>query len=172
MDTKTMNKMKTKEKLLHSRNLGFANKDTAELTKEINLLIATYHVHYQKLRNFHWNVEGNDFFELHEKFEELYNFSKVNIDDLAERVRVFGERPMARLDEYLKFSKISEPEDRLKPKQMVDEILTDFEILLTQMIVVLDLANECGDVSTINMLNSIVNKTEKYYWMFNAWMEQ
>ncbi|HKI89609.1 MAG TPA: DNA starvation/stationary phase protection protein [Draconibacterium sp.] len=164
--------MKTKEKLVHSHNLGFANKDTAELTKEINLLIATYHVHYQKLRNFHWNVVGSDFFELHKKFEELYDFSKTNIDDLAERVRVFGEKPMARLDEYLNYSKISEPEDGLSPRQMVDEILTDFEILLTQMITVLDLANECGDVSTINLLNNVVNKTEKYYWMFNVWMDQ
>jgi len=164
--------MKTKERLQHSRNLGFANKDTAELTQEINLLIASYHVHYQKLRNFHWNVVGSDFFDLHEKFEELYNFSKENIDDLAERVRVFGKKPMARLDEYLKFSKIEEPEDGLDPRQMVSEILTDFEILLTQMITVLDLANECGDVSTINLLNKIVNKTEKYYWMFNVWMDQ
>lgn len=172
MDTKTMNRMKTKERLQHSRNLGFANKDTADLTKEINLLIASYHVHYQKLRNFHWNVVGSDFFDLHEKFEELYNFSKENIDDLAERVRVFGKKPMARLDEYLKFSKIEEPEDGLEPRQMVSEILTDFEILLTQMITVLDLANECGDVSTINLLNKIVNKTEKYYWMFNVWMDQ
>jgi len=172
MDTKTMNRMKTKEKLLHNHNLGFAKKDTAELTKEINLLIATYHVHYQKLRNFHWNVVGSDFFDLHEKFEELYNFSKENIDDLAERVRVFGEKPMARLDEYLKVSKITEPKDGLSPRQMVDEILTDFEILLTQMITVLDLANECGDVSTINLLNKTVNKTEKYYWMFNVWMDQ
>ena len=167
-----MNKMKTKEKLQHTRNLGFGNKDTAELTREINRLIASYHVHYQKLRNFHWNVVGSDFFDLHEKFEELYNFSKENIDDLAERVRVFGEKPMARLDEYLKVSKITEPKDGLSPRQMVDEILTDFEILLTQMITVLDLANECGDVSTINLLNKTVNKTEKYYWMFNVWMDQ
>ncbi len=170
MDTKTIDKMKTKERLQNSHNLGFANKDRAELTKEMNLLIASYHVHYQKLRNFHWNVEGGDFFDLHEKFEELYNFSKVNIDDLAERVRVFGEKPMSRLDEYLKFSKISEPEDGLGPREMVDQVLSDFEILLTQMITVLDLANECGDVSTINLLNNVVSQTEKYYWMFNAWM--
>ncbi|QGY43359.1 DNA starvation/stationary phase protection protein [Maribellus comscasis] len=162
--------MRTNEKIF--QNLGFANKDTTELTKEINLLIASYHVHYQKLRNFHWNVTGKDFFDLHEKFEELYNFSKVNIDDLAERVRVFGEKPMARLDEYLKFSKISEPEPGLSPDNMVDSILTDFEILLSQMINVLDLANESGDVSTIDLLNSIVKQTEKYYWMFTAWMEK
>ena len=162
--------MRTKERTF--QNLGFANKDTTELTKEINLLIASYHVHYQKLRNFHWNVTGKDFFDLHEKFEELYNFSKVNIDDLAERVRVFGEKPMARLDEYLKFSKISEPERGLGPDNMVDSILTDFEILLSQMINVLDLANESGDVSTIDLLNSIVKQTEKYYWMFTAWAEK
>ena len=42
MNTKTTNKMRTKEKLLHSHNLGFANKDTLELTKAINMLIATY----------------------------------------------------------------------------------------------------------------------------------
>ncbi len=162
--------MRTKERTF--QNLGFANKDTTELTKEINLLIASYHVHYQKLRNFHWNITGKDFFDLHEKFEELYNFSKVNIDDLAERVRVFGEKPMARLDEYLKFSKISEPERGLGPDNMVDSILTDFEILLSQMINVLDLANESGDVSTIDLLNSIVKQTEKYYWMFTAWAEK
>jgi starvation-inducible DNA-binding protein len=162
--------MRTKEKTF--QNLGFANKDTTELTKEINLLISSYHVHYQKLRNFHWNVTGKDFFDLHEKFEELYNFSKVNIDDLAERVRVFGEKPLARLDEYLKFSKISEPEPGLSPENMVDSILTDFEILLSQMINVLDLANECGDVSTIDLLNSIVKQTEKNYWMFTAWLDK
>ena len=172
MDTKVTNRMKTKEKLQRSHNLGFANKNVTELSNEMNLLIASYHVHYQKLRNFHWNVVGSDFFDLHEKFEELYNFSKVNIDDLAERVRVFGKKPMARLDEYLKFSKIEEPEDGLDPRQMVGEILTDFEILLTQMITVLDLANECGDVSTVNLLNTTVTKTEKYYWMFNVWLEQ
>ena len=143
-----------------------------ELTEKISLLIASYHVHYQKLRNFHWNVEGNDFFELHEKFEELYNFSKTNIDDLAERVRVFGNKPMARLDEYLKYSMITEPEYGLNPGQMVDNILTDFEILLTQMITVLDLANEIGDVSTVDLLNGIVKQTEKNYWMFNVWLDQ
>jgi len=162
--------MRTKEKTF--QNLGFANKDTTQLTNEINLLIASYHVHYQKLRNFHWNVTGSDFFELHEKFEELYNLAKVNIDDLAERVRVFGERPMSRLDEYLRYSKISEPESVVTSHEMVDSILTDFEILLSQMISVLDLANDVGDVSTIDLLTKNVKQTEKYYWMFTAWMDE
>ncbi|WP_321287559.1 DNA starvation/stationary phase protection protein [uncultured Sunxiuqinia sp.] len=162
--------MKTKEKTFV--RLGFNKKDTSELIDQVNILISSYHVHYQKLRNFHWNVTGKDFFDLHEKFEELYNFSKVNIDDLAERVRVFGAFPTATLQEYLNNSKIKEPEGIQSPDEMVDHLLSDFEILLSQMINVLETANDIGDVSTIDLVNSMVKQTEKYYWMFTSWLEE
>ncbi|WP_299582800.1 Dps family protein [uncultured Sunxiuqinia sp.] len=161
--------METKEKTFV--RLGFNQKDTSELIEQINRLISSYHVHYQKLRNFHWNVTGKDFFDLHEKFEELYDFSKVNIDDLAERVRVFGAHPTATLQEYLTISKIQEPEGIPGPEEMVGQILSDFEILLSQMINVLETANDLGDVSTIDLVNSMVKQTEKYFWMFTSWME-
>ncbi len=162
--------METKEKTVV--RLGFNQKDTSELISQINLLISSYHVHYQKLRNFHWNVTGKDFFDLHEKFEELYDFSKVNIDDLAERVRVFGARPTATLHEYLNASKIAEPVGIPGSDGMVDQVLSDFEILLSQMINVLETANDLGDVSTIDLVNSMVKQTEKYYWMFTSWLEE
>lgn len=152
--------------------LGYNKKDTSEIIEQLNLLIASYHVHYQKLRNFHWNVTGRDFFDLHEKFEELYNFSKVNIDDLAERVRVFGATPLARLSDYLEVAKIQEPDGIPAPTEMVDQVLSDFEILLSQMINVLEKANDLGDVSTIDLVNSMVKSTEKYYWMFTSWMDE
>jgi len=161
--------METKEKTYV--RLGFNKKDTSDIIEQINLLIASSHVHYQKLRNFHWNVTGRDFFDLHEKFEELYNFTKINIDDLAERVRVFGAVPMATLSEYLRVSKVSEPAELLTPEAMVDEVLTDFEILLSQMINVLETANDLGDVSTTDLVNKMVKKTEKYYWMLTSWRE-
>jgi len=164
--------MNTKQKEKIYKKLGFEHKDKTLLTKELNLLIASYHVHYHKLRNFHWNVEGSDFFDLHDKFEELYNFSKVNIDDIAERVRVFGERPMVSLREYLEHSKINEPVGVPDSREMVEHVLDDFEILLKQMIGALDVANEIGDVSTIDLLIKMVKQTEKYYWMFSAFATQ
>lgn len=160
--------MNTKEKTF--KKLGFEHKDKTQLTKALNLIIASYHVHYQKLRNFHWNVEGSDFFDLHEKFEELYNFSKINIDDIAERIRFFGDRPMVSLQDYLVHSKINEPENVPDSAEMVEIILGDFEILLKQMIDALDIANSIGDVSTIDLLTNMVKKTEKYYWMFEAYL--
>ena len=79
--------------------LGFSHLETAEIVLNLNKLLANYHVHYQKLRNFHWNVEGPEFFELHQKFEEQYNEVKVNIDDIAERIRIFDKKPMSTLSE-------------------------------------------------------------------------
>ncbi len=159
--------METKEQTLD--RLGYKKDSSTELVGRMNVLIASYHVHYQKLRNFHWNVTGKDFFDLHEKFEELYNFAKTNIDDLAERIRVFNAHPMATLTDYLQHSRIKEPDGIPSPEEMVEEVLADFELILSQMINVLEQANDIGDVSTIDMVNKMVKSTEKYYWMFTAW---
>jgi len=66
--------------------MTYSNKETIAA---LNILLADYHMHYQKLRNFHWNVTGSNFFELHEKFEELYEDIKLKIDEIAERIFIF-----------------------------------------------------------------------------------
>ncbi len=53
---------------------------------ELNTLLADYHIYYQKLRNFHWNVVGKHFFDLHQKFEEMYDDDKIKVDEIAERI--------------------------------------------------------------------------------------
>lgn len=88
------------------RKLGFDNEETKEIVESLNKLMANYHVHYQKLRNYHWNVEGHSFFELHEFFELEYNAVKLQIDEIAERIRVFGKKPVSTLKEYLEISEI------------------------------------------------------------------
>ena len=58
---------------------------TQEITSQLNPLLADYMVYYQKLRNYHWNVKGHEFFKLHEKFEEGYLQAAEWADDIAER---------------------------------------------------------------------------------------
>lgn len=151
--------------------LGFTHMETTEIVENLNKLLANYHVHYQKLRNFHWNVEGADFFELHQRFEEQYNEVKVNIDEIAERVRIFGKKPMSTLSEYLKTSEIKEVSDSLTAYQMVREVLKDFEILLSFMMDVTDAANKIGDAGTMDMITTFIKILEKKHWMFTAWLK-
>lgn len=164
--------IKTKEKkndrLWAYKKLGFTKLETAELVKAMNVLLANYHIHYQKLRNYHWNVKGSDFFDIHEQFEEEYNTAKKNIDKVAERVRVFGATPMSTLEEYLDNSEIKETGTDLTGMEMVAEILRDFEILLSYMVNVADAAIDVGDVGTEDMINSFIKKMEKRHWMFTA----
>ncbi|ELR68348.1 Non-specific DNA-binding protein Dps [Fulvivirga imtechensis AK7] len=150
------------------KKLGFSKPDTAEIVNSLNQLLANYQIHYQKLRNYHWNVVGPDFFDLHEKFEEQYNEAIENIDDIAERIRVFGYTPMSSLKEYLANSEIKETGSNLSGMEMVSEILKDFEILLSYMVNVADAAIDTGDVGTEDMINSFIKKMEKSHWMFTA----
>ena len=88
------------------KKLGFSNEETQELVDHLNKLLANYQVHYQKLRNFHWNVEGPDFFDLHEQFEIEYDAVKAQIDEIAERIRVFGANPISTMQGYLDVAEI------------------------------------------------------------------
>lgn len=153
-----------------SKKLGFTDKETSKIVEAMNKLLANYHVHYQKLRNYHWNVIGHDFFELHEYFEEEYNQVKLNIDEIAERIRVFGKIPMSTLKEYLEHSEIVETGTDLKSDAMAKEILRDFEILLSYMVDVISAAEEIGDSATDDLITGFAQRMEKRHWMLTAFV--
>ena len=58
------------------------------------------------VRGFHWNIRGDKFFELHDKFEELYTDALVKIDEIAERILTMGYSPLRSYTTYLKESDI------------------------------------------------------------------
>lgn len=154
------------------RKLGFTHLETAEIVTSINKLLSNYHVHYQKLRKFHWEVEGSDFFDLHNLFEEEYNQVQTNIDDLAERIRVFGKMPLGTLQDYLENSEIEEVYKSISAYAMVREILKDYEVLLTYMMEVKEAAENIGDSSTEDLIVQMVKRMEKRHWMFTAWSKK
>ncbi len=169
MEVQTENNTKKRKAYVH---LGFRPLEAAELVIKLNQLLANYHVHYQKLRNFHWNVKGGDFFDLHEKFEIQYNQAKVNIDEIAERVRVFGKTPYSTMQEYLEQSEIKEVGTNLTATEMVNEVLADYRILLEHMVDVVDSAIDVGDIGTQDLVNTFIKNIEKSHWMFSAFIQK
>jgi len=162
---KSNNKKRVKRR---THKLGFDRLESAQLVSKLNLVLANYAVHYQKLRNFHWNVVGPDFFDLHEKFEEQYNFTKETIDTIAERIRVFGARPISTLQGYIEASEIKEVDHNFKSSMMVSEILNDFEILLTHLVDTYDTASEIGDVASTQIIQGLIEEVETKFWMYSA----
>jgi starvation-inducible DNA-binding protein len=152
------------------RKLGFDSEETKEIVESLNKLLANYHVHYQKLRNYHWNVEGDAFFELHEFFELEYNAVKLQIDEIAERIRVFGKKPASTLKEYLEISEIKETDASLKSGEMAKEILTDFETIISLCIDSHEMTATTGDLATSDLLIDCIKRTEKSHWMLSSFI--
>jgi len=150
--------------------LGWTARETDKISKALNDLLANYSVHYQKLRNYHWNVKGSDFFDLHEQFELQYNEALQHIDDIAERIRIFQETPLSTMQEYLDVSEIKETNSQLESDLMVREILADYTILLKYMFNVVEVAVAQEDSGTEEMVKRFINTIEKHHWMLSAFL--
>ncbi len=149
--------------------LGFNQEEAGEIVGALNLLLANYAVVYQKIRNYHWNVVGEDFFEIHEKLEEEYLDTAAAIDEIAERVRILGFRPLSTLAEFLEHAEIEEPTGTVKSDDMIPDMLNDYQILLSFMIDVADVATEFGDLGTETLMRNMVTRLEKKNWMFSSY---
>lgn len=139
---------------------------------ELNILLADYHVYYQKLRSNHWNIVGKNFFDLHEKFEEMYNDAREKIDEIAERILTLNYHPMSLMGDYLKTSSIKENAPIKTDQAMVKDILNDHKLLLQQMSKVIEKANNVSDEGTIDLIGGYIGELEKTSWMLNAWTKE
>jgi len=139
---------------------------------ELNTLLADYNIYYQKLRSFHWNVLGKNFFDLHNLFEDMYNDAKVKIDEIAERILTLRHHPISNFSDYLKVSSIKESSPLISDNDMVEMLISDHKKILEQMSDVLEKAEKAGDEGTIDLIGAYIRELEKTSWMLNAWFKK
>ncbi|RZT00061.1 Dps family protein [Aquimarina brevivitae] len=155
--------------------MNYLNIDSEKLKPaviELNTLLADYHMYYQKLRNFHWNILGRNFFDLHEQFEALYTDARTKIDEIAERILTLGFHPVSKYSEYLKISSVKENSPLKTDTEMVNEILKDHSLLLTQMRQIIEKASKANDEGTIDLIGAYIRELEKSSWMLSAWSKK
>jgi len=139
---------------------------------ELNILLADYQIYYQKLRNFHWNVLGKNFFELHKQFEEMYNDTKVKIDEVAERIVTLNYHPISKLADYIEISNLKEASPLLSDVEMVAALKADQKVILKQLSKVTKQANTENDEGTLDLIGAYIRQLEKASWMLNAWSKK
>ncbi len=149
--------------------LGFKNEDIRPVVNELNKLLSNYHIYYQNLRNFHWNIKGENFFDLHNQFEELYNDARLKIDEIAERILTLRHQPISRFSEYLEVGNIEESRMLAEDREMVLTILDNHQILIQNLRAVIESAGKVDDEGTIDMAGSFLENLEKKSWMLDAW---
>ncbi len=152
--------------------LGLPVKESEEIVSHLNTLLSNFQVYYQNLRGIHWNIRGKRFFDLHVKFEELYNDAQLKIDLIAERVLTVGGTPLHTFEDYVKHNKIEVGKNISKDEKAVHLIVSSLAELLKIEREILNKSAEIGDEGTNSMMSDFISEQEKTIWMMNAWLEE
>lgn len=152
--------------------IGLDSDKMKNLAEKLNILLANYSVFYQNTRGYHWNIKGDTFFELHVKFEELYNDLKIKIDEVAERILTVGYTPNHKYTKYVEMSEISESGKVSDGKDAVNEILDAFKILLKIQREILELSDDADDEGTNALMSDYISEQEKLVWMYASYVSK
>ncbi|MFT4643118.1 MAG: starvation-inducible DNA-binding protein [Candidatus Azotimanducaceae bacterium] len=150
--------------------LGLDKNETTYLAVELNVLLANFQVYYQSLRGLHWNIKGNNFFELHLKFEELYTDAQVKVDLIAERILTLEGIPLHTFSDYNKLARVPVAEDVSNDVEAVNLVVNSLAELLKIERVILEKSDEASDEGTNSMMSDFIAEQEKTLWMMNAWL--
>lgn len=153
------------------KNFIGINKEKAEqLTTKLNDLLANYQIYYQNLRGFHWNIKGREFFELHAKFEELYNDARIKIDEIAERILTLGSTPSHTMSSYVSSASIQECTHVTDGVKAVEITATNLGVLVEKERVILSEAAEANDEGSVTLMSDYITEQEKVLWMLHAYL--
>ena len=150
--------------------IGLDTVQSQALAAELNKLLASYQILYMNVRGFHWNIRGNQFFELHLKFEEIYNDLLLKVDALAERILTLDGVPLHSFSDYIKVSAIPEQKGLHDGRACVESLLESFRELLVAQRRILGQAADAGDEGTASILSVYVQQQEKLVWMLRAYL--
>lgn len=139
---------------------------------KLNQFLANQIVLYTKLHNLHWYVKGENFFTLHERYEELYDRTTQILDEIAERMLAINLKPVGSLRGALKIATIKELEDiKISGSESVRVLKADLELLTNDAKQLKELTGEAGDSSSEDIFIGLIAEYEKTLWMLNAYLD-
>ena len=139
----------------------------------LKTLLADEYILYTKTRNFHWNVTGPLFHDLHRFFESQYEDLDEKIDEVAERIRALGGTAPGSLGEMLQLATLKEAAGgKLKSQEMAGALLSDHEAVIVSLRSGLETAQgKFGDAGTADFLTGLMEEHEKMAWMLRSMLE-
>jgi starvation-inducible DNA-binding protein len=121
-----------------------------------------------KAQNFHWNVEGPLFGQLHELFGSIYEETYGSIDTFAEQLRALQIYTPASLERFSMLSKVDDENEILPFEQMLRELLSDSDKMADIFKITFTMAENSGDHGLSNFLADRQDAHKKHSWMLRA----
>jgi starvation-inducible DNA-binding protein len=151
-------------------NIGLKDAQRKGVIGLLKPLLADEYVLYTKTRNYHWNVTGPHFHDLHKFFESQYDALDGKIDDIAEFIRSLGEKSPGSLAEFLSAARLKEAGAKaLTATQMVEDLLANHESIIRQLRQDVDAAgDQFHSADVADFLTGLLEEHEKMAWMLRA----
>lgn len=153
-------------------SIGLDSEKTKDLAQDLNHLLANFQIYYQNLRGIHWNIKGKAFFDLHTKFEELYNDANIKVDEIAERILTLGETPLHTFESYSNQAKVPVGKNISEDVKAVRLIVNSLSELLKIERDILEKSDDANDEGTNSMMSDFITEQEKTVWMMKAWLNE
>lgn len=143
----------------------------ASLITKLNQHLADQVVLYVKLRNYHWNITGPQFFNIHNLTEEYYEHLADTLDEVAERIRQLDETPLSTMQSYLEHTSLDEEQETtFTAEEVVKRVLADFQRLLDDSNQILTAAEDEDDIATADIMAEQIDWLEESIWMLKAFL--
>lgn len=153
-------------------DIGITDDHRTAVVTILNSLLSDEYVLYTKTRNYHWNVVGPQFNDLHKFFEAQYGELNDLIDEVAERARTLGGPAFGTLAEFARHARLKEhPAQALDSAAMLASLLADHEAIVRQLRADLEVAATTHrDAGTSDFLTGLMERHEKMAWMLRAFL--
>jgi starvation-inducible DNA-binding protein len=149
-------------------DIGINEEDRIRVAEGLKRLLADSYTLYLQTHNFHWNVVGPQFRELHLMCEEHYTELATAVDDIAERIRTLDVPAPGTYRVFAELSSIKEVEGVPESNEMVRLLTQGHEQVVKTCREVLEPAQEAGDESTAALVSDRMRIHEKTAWMLRA----
>lgn len=149
-------------------DIAIKDTDRKKVAEALAHLLADTYLLYLKTQNFHWNVISPNFPALHKLFEEQYEELAAATDEIAERIRALGLPTPASFTQFLKLTCLKEVTKELSDKEMLKNLLSDHEAIITEIRKVNAIADAAGDEGTADLFAVRLRSHEKTAWMLRS----
>jgi starvation-inducible DNA-binding protein len=138
------------------------------LIEKLNKLLATSFAMYLKSHSFHWNVEGQDFFQYHDFFGTLYQDVWGSVDTTAEQIRSIGGYAKGSLTDYKELSAVRDQMTVPQLQEMIGILSRDNDAVLAVLHEVHEEAEAQKQFGVINYIEGRIDVHKKHGWMLRA----
>ena len=153
-------------------NIGLTEKNSQAIAQKLNTILADEFLLALKTRNYHWNVEGSNFMEMHKFYEGLYNELDEVIDEVAERVRTLGHYSEGRMVDFLKLTNLEEEAYSNDQNTQLKSLLDDHETMVCQLRKDIDMVQDKFKAAGVaDFLTGLMEKHEKWAWFIRSYLK-